>query len=94
MFRAEIVNFDDPVAVTGLGLKLALAEKGNPERLSVTELLDPNVVTVTVTELLDLRFTVIEAGADMLKSPGAGFTVSDSEVVRVSVPSLPLMFSR
>lgn len=86
---AEIVSVELPVAVAGFGANAAETLEGNPEILRLTELLAPIAVNVTVTELLDLRFTVTDAGAAIEKSPAAAFTVTDSEVVRVTVPSLP-----
>lgn len=88
---AEIVNLDDPEAPAGFGLNEALTPNGSLEMLSVTELLEPIAVRVTVSELLDLRTTVIVEGAVMEKSPAGGFTVTDSDVVWVRVPSVPLM---
>jgi hypothetical protein len=78
---AEIVNFELPDAVAGFGLNVAVTPEGSPATLSVTELLCPTAVNVTVRELLDLRLTVIDDGDEMVKSPGSGLTVSDREVV-------------
>ena len=78
--------------VTGLGLNVPLTLDGSPDTLSVTELLPPTAVNVIVTVPLDFRDTVSELGeADIEKSPAAGFTVTDSDVVCVRVPSVPLM---
>jgi hypothetical protein len=50
---------------------------GRPEMLSVTLLLLPIAVTLTVTVALDFRRTVMVEGALMLKSPASAFTVSE-----------------
>lgn len=89
---AEIVSLDVPVAVAGFGEKLAVTFDGTPEMLNVTELLAPMAVKLTVAEALDFRVTLMLAGAEIEKS-AAGFTVSDTDVVCVSVPSVPLMVS-
>ena len=72
---------DVPVAVAGFGEKLAVTFDGTPEILSVTELLVPTAVKLRVAEVLDFRFTLMVGGAEIVKSPGGGFTFSDSEVV-------------
>ena len=81
--------------VTGLGLNVPLTLDGSPDTLSVTELLPPTGANMIVTVPLDFRDTVIEFGedgtVDIEKSPAAGFTVTDNDVVRVRVPSVPLM---
>jgi hypothetical protein len=59
------------VAVTGLGLKLALVPLGKPLTLRLTELEALIAVTVTFVDPLEPRFTVSELGdADRLKSGG------------------------
>ena len=61
--------------------------------LSVTLLLLPIAVTLTVTVVLDFRLTVIVAGAEMLKSPAAAFTVNEKVVLWLRVPSDPATFN-
>ena len=68
---AEIVSVDLPVAVAGFGEKLAVTLDGTPEMLSVTELLAPMAVKLTVAEAFDFRVTVMLAGAEIEKSPAA-----------------------
>ncbi len=43
-----MVSFEVPPLLTGFGLKLACVRDGNPETLSVTELLAPTAPTLTV----------------------------------------------
>ena len=76
---AEIVRVEVPVAVAGFGEKVAVTFEGTPEMLSVTELLAPIADRLIVTEVR--RLTLMAAGAEIVKSPDGGFTVSDSEVV-------------
>jgi hypothetical protein len=73
---AEIVSVEVPLAVAGLFENVAVTLEGKPEMLSVTELLFPMAVRVTVTELLDLRPTLIEEGAEIEKSVAVAFTVT------------------
>ena len=84
---------DEPVAVAGFGEKLAVTFDGRPEMLSVTELLAPTAVKVTVAEPLDFLVTVSLSGAEIVKSLDVELTVSDKEASRVSVPSVPLIVS-
>ena len=70
-----------PVAVAGFGEKLAVTFDGTPEMLSVTELLAPTAAKLIVAVVLDFLLTFTVAGAEIVKSPDGGFTVSDSEVV-------------
>jgi len=73
---AEIVSVEVPLAVAGLFENVAVTLEGKPAMLSVTELLFPMAVNVTVTELLDLRLTLIEGGAEIEKSVAVAFTVT------------------
>ena len=91
---AERVSVDVPLAVAGFGENCAVTLDGSPSTLSVTELLLPVLVNVTVKVLLDLRVTVIEEGAESEKLPAGGFTVTDRDVVCVSAPSVPLIVRR
>ena len=84
---------DEPEAVAGFGEKLAVTLDGRPEMLSVTELLAPTAVKVTVAEPLDFLVTVSLSGAEIVKSLDVELTVSDKEASRVSVPSVPLIVS-
>jgi len=79
------------VALTGLGVNVAVTFEGKPDTLSVTELLDPVAVTVTFTELFDLRLTVIGEGTEIEKSAAAAFTVSETAAALwLSEPLAPL----
>ena len=62
---AEMVRTELPLAVAGFGANFAVTLEGKLERLSVTELLPPVAVN----------------GAEIEKSPGSGFTVTDRGVV-------------
>ena len=84
-----MVRVELPLAVAGFGANAAVTLEGNPETLRLTELLAPVAVNVTLTVLFDLRLTVTDAGAEIEKSPATAFTVTESEVVCVMVPSLP-----
>jgi len=66
---------------------------GRPEMLSVTLLLLPIAVTLTVTVVLDFRLTVMVAGTEMLKSPAGAFTVREKVVLWLRVPSDPTTFN-
>ena len=89
---ALIFSVELPVAVTGLGVNAAVTLEGRSEALNVTELLAPTAVTVTVSVLLDLRFTVNDdVESERVKW---GCTVSARLVVWVVVPSVPLMLSK
>jgi hypothetical protein len=81
-----------PVAVAGLGEKLAVTFDGRPEIASVTELLAPTAVRLIVTVPLDFRLTVrLDADIEMAKSPTGGLTFSVKAVVWVNTPSVPLI---
>ena len=60
-----------PGPATEVGLNVAVTRDGTPEMLRFTVSVNPfNPVIVTVSEPLELRFTVIVAGAEMVKSSG------------------------
>jgi len=90
---AEIVRVElPPPAATEVGEKAVVTLDGIPEALSATEAEFP--ATVTVTELLDLRLTVIGLGDGVIvKLLATGFTVTANEVVCVRVASVPLTVS-
>jgi hypothetical protein len=88
---AEMVRVEVPLAVAAFGENVALTPEGRLEMLSVTELLAPEAVNVTVKELLDLRLTEIEeGGAEILKSPADAFTVTDSVTECDKLPAVPV----
>ena len=88
---AEIVKVELPVAVTGFGLNMAVTPLGSPEILSVTELLPPTAVAVTVIELLDFRRTAIVPDDVEREKSTAALMVNETDVVWV--PLLPEMVS-
>lgn len=94
---AEIVKVEADVGVvfTGFGEKLDDVLCGSPEMLSVTVLVPvPETCgTLTVTEVLDLRVTVIVPGSERLKSPAAALTVREKVAVCEMVPLVPEIVS-
>lgn len=83
---ALMVNVELPVVITGFGVNEALVFDGRPEILKLTELPPPTAPTLTVTVLLDPRFTVRDAvDREIVKSAGT-FTVT----VVVCVPLGPV----
>lgn len=87
------VRVEVPLPVTEVGVKDAVTSGGNPLMLRFTVPVKPLMaVMVTVSEPLELRFTVIDGGAEMPKSPtGTGSSSKETETVRVRVPSVPVM---
>lgn len=86
-------ELDVALVVTGFTENDAEVRLGSPETLSVTLLLLPIAVTLIVAVLLDLRITVRLGGAEMLKSPAGAFTVNETVVLWLSVPSDPTTFN-
>lgn len=79
------------VAVTGFGENETLVLDGFPLALSVTELLAPTAVTVTVSCPELPWFTVSEAGeADRLKSGGPEAMVQLTVAICVKPPLVPV----
>ena len=87
---AVIRNVELLDELTGFGVKLALTFDGRPLTLSVTELLLPTGVRLTVMAPLLLRLTVSEDGDKaIVKSVDAGVTVTVTVVVCVRTPDVP-----
>src|SRR2546422_7107591 len=81
-------------AVAGLGLKLAVAQPGNPLSLKVTAAVKPlEGVMLTVYVVPAPCTTLWEAGvAERMKSgTGAGLMARVTNAVRVRVPLTPVM---
>ena len=79
-----------PLPVTVVGLNVAVTSEGKPETLKFTVPVKPLMaVIVTTTEPLELRFTVIDAGAEMVKSEGFAIT-RVAVAVCTSGPLLPV----
>jgi hypothetical protein len=88
---ALIVNVEVPVVVTGFGVNEVLVFDGRPEMLKLTELPPPTAPRLTVTLLLDPRFTVRDGvDREIVKSAGT-FTVT--VVVCVPLGPVPVMVS-
>jgi hypothetical protein len=67
------VKVEEPVAVAGLGVKLALTLDGSPLMLKLTELEPPTDVRLIVSAPVDPRETVRPGDeAEMLKSGDGG----------------------
>ena len=77
------VRVDVPLPVTDAGVNDAVTSCGNPEMLRFTVPVNPPTpVMVTVSDPLEFRLTVIEGGAEMVKSAvGTGSTSRETEVV-------------
>ena len=89
------VRVEVPLPVTEVGANDAATNEGKPEILRFTTPVKPlTAPIVTVSDPAELRFTVIAAGAEMVKSAaGTGSTSRLTETVRVSVPSVPVIVS-
>jgi hypothetical protein len=63
------VRLDVPLFVTEVGANAAVTNEGKPEVLRLTTPVKPfTAEIVTVSDPLELRFTVMDAGAEMVKS--------------------------
>ena len=89
------VRVEVPLPVTEVGANDAVTSCGKLEALRFTTPVKPfTAPIVTVLEPLELRFTVMVAGTEMVKSAGGTASTSRlTEVERVSVPSVPVIVS-
>jgi hypothetical protein len=89
------VRVEVPLPVTEVGANDAVTSEGKLEALRFTTPVKPfTAPIVTVLEPLELRFTVIVAGTEMVKSAGGTASTSRlTEIERVSVPSEPVIVS-
>jgi len=89
------VRVEVPLLVTEVGANDVVTSAGKPEVLRLTTPVKPfTAPIVTVLEPLELRFTVMVAGTEMVKSAGGTASTSRlTEVERVRVPSEPTIVS-
>jgi hypothetical protein len=84
------VRVEVPLLVTEVGLNVAVTSEGRPETLRFTAPVNPLMAEiVTTSEPLELRFTVIAGGAEMVKSEALAIT-RVAVAVCTSGPVLPV----